>query len=99
MSFTMFASRVRGQQAPSATIAPAPAAPSPTQKDIEAYLRHLYAFGPDVLLVVGPPKATPIEGLLETTIDLTIANNKEAVKVYVSKNRTFLFRREMSDIT
>jgi len=99
MSFTMFASRVRGQQAPSATIAPAPAAPSPTQKNIEAYLRHLYAFGPDVLLVVGPPKATPIEGLLETTIDLTIANNKEAVKFYVSKDGKFLFRGEMSDMT
>jgi protein-disulfide isomerase len=95
----MFASGARGQQASSATIAPAPAAPSPTQKNIEAYLRHLYAFGPDVLLVVGTPKATAVEGLLETTIDLTIANNKEAVKFYVSKDGKFLFRGEMSDVT
>ncbi len=99
MSFTMFASGARGQQAPSATIAPASAAPSPTQKNIEAYLRHMYAFGPDVLLVVGTPKATPVEGLLETTIDLTIASNKEAVKFYVSKDGKFLFRGEMSDMT
>ena len=99
MSFSMFASGARGQQASSATIAPAPAAPSPTQKNIEAYLRHLYAFGPDVMLVVGTPKATAVEGLLETTIDLTIANNKEAVKFYVSKDGKFLFRGEMSDMT
>ncbi len=76
-----------------------PSATSPGQKNIEAYLRHLYAFGPDVLLVVGTPKATPVEGLLETTIDLTIADNKQAVKFYVSKDGKFLFRGEMSDMT
>jgi protein-disulfide isomerase len=87
-----------GQQA-QPTTAPAAAAPLPTQKNIEAYLRHLYAFGPDVLLVVGTPKATPVEGLLETTVDLTIAKNKETVKFYVSKDGKFLFRGEMSDMT
>jgi len=66
---------------------------------MEAYLRHLYAFGPDVLLVVGPPKETAVEGLLETTINLTIGENKETVKFYVSKDGKFLFRGEMSDMT
>ena len=79
--------------------AAAAVAPSQTQKNIEAYLRHLYAFGPDVLLVVGPPKETAVEGLLETTIDLTIADNKQAVKFYVSKDGKFLFRGELSDMT
>ena len=79
--------------------APAPVATSPTQKNIEAYLRNLYAFGPDVLLVVGPPKESPVAGLLETNIDLTIADNKEAVKFYVSKDGKFLFRGELSDMT
>jgi protein-disulfide isomerase len=88
----------RGQQAKPASAAAAVAA-SPTQKSIEAYLRHLYAFGPDVLLVVGPPKETSVEGLLETTIDLTIADNKQAVKFYVSKDGKFLFRGELSDMT
>ncbi len=69
------------------------------QKNIEAYLRHLYAFGPDVLLAVGPPKATAVEGLLETTIDVTISGNKETVKFYVSKDGKFLFRGELSDMS
>jgi protein-disulfide isomerase len=90
---------VRGRQGQSATAAPASAAQTPTQKNIEAYLRHLYAFGPDILLVVGAPKATPVEGLLETTIDVTIGGNKETVKFYVSKDGKFLFRGEMSDMT
>ena len=89
----------RAQQAKPAPVATVPAAPSQTQKSIEAYLRNLYAFGPDVKLVVGPPKETTIDGLLETTIDLTIEENKQAVKFYVSKDGKFLFRGEMSDMT
>jgi protein-disulfide isomerase len=97
--FSTIAPGARAQQPKSATPASAAAAPSPTQKNIEAYLRHLYAFGPDVLLLVGPPKGSPIEGLLETNIDLTIGDNKEAVKLYVSKDGQFLFRGELSDMT
>jgi protein-disulfide isomerase len=77
----------------------APAAPSQTQKDIEAYLRDLYAFGPDAKLIVGPLKESPVAGLLETNIDLTIGENKQAVKFYVSKDGKFLFRGELSDLT
>jgi protein-disulfide isomerase len=99
LTFCTIAPEARAQRAQSAAIAPATAAPSPTQKNIEAYLRHLYAFGPDVLLVVGPPKETPVAGLLETNIDLTIGGNKEAVKFYVSRDGKFLFRGELSDMT
>jgi protein-disulfide isomerase len=89
----------RARQGQSATAAPATAPQTPTQKTIEAYLRHLYAFGPDTVLVVGAPKATPVEGLLETTINVTIGGNKETVKFYVSKDGKFLFRGEMSDMS
>ena len=98
LAFNMLGLRARAQQAPSAA-ATSTSATSPTQKNIEAYLRHLYAFGPDVLLAVGPPKSTPVEGLLETTIDVTIGGNKETVKFYVSKDGKFLFRGELSDMS
>jgi protein-disulfide isomerase len=99
LSCSAIAPAAIAQQAKSATAAPAAAAPSPTQKNIEAYLRHLYAFGADVLVVVGPPKETLVEGLLETTIDVTISGNKETAKFYVSKDGKFLFRGELSDLT
>jgi protein-disulfide isomerase len=95
----------RAQQPPPATAGTSTAAASSTQttsqtqNTIETYLRHLYAFGPDVQLVVGPPKPTPVEGLLETSIDLTIDGNKQAVKFYVSKDGKFLFQGELSDMT
>ena len=44
-------STVHAQQPKPATSGAPAAAPSATQKNIEAYLRHLYAFGPDVQLV------------------------------------------------
>lgn len=88
----------RAQQA-QATVGASTAAASSTQKSIEAYLRHLYAFGPDVQLVVGPPKPTPVEGLLETSIDLTMEGNKQTVKFYVSNDGKFLFQGELSDMT
>lgn len=77
----------------------ASSAPSQTQKNIEAYLRNLYAFGPDVKLIVGPLKESAVEGIFETNIDVTIGENKQAVKFYVSKDGRFLFRGELSDMT
>ena len=69
------------------------------QKKVEAYLRQLYAFGPDVKLVVSTPKPTEIPGLLETTVDLTMGESHDSAKMFVSKNGQFLFRGEMADLS
>src|SRR5215467_14798315 len=81
-------------QQPAAT-----ATPTQTQKNIEAYLRNLYAFGPDVKILVGSLKESVVEGILETSIDVTIGENKENAKFYVSKDGRFLIRGELSDMT
>jgi len=96
---SMLAGVAHGQQAQSTTTATTTVAPTPTQKTIEAYLRHLYAFGSDVPVSVGPTKETAVEGLLETTINVTIGEHKESVKFYVSKDGKYLFRGDMSDMT
>ena len=74
-------------------------ASSQTQKNIEAYLRNVYAFGPTVQLSAGPLKPTAVEGILETNIDVVIEGNKQTVKFYVSKDGKFLFRGDLSDMT
>ena len=99
ISASMLATGARAQQAQSTTPTSTAAALSPTQKNIEAYLRHLYAFSTDVPISVGPPKETVVEGLMETTIKVTIGENKETVKFYVSKDGKYLFRGEMSDLS
>jgi protein-disulfide isomerase len=91
LAISLLAQVVPAQQAKPAS--------SPVQRNIEAYLRHLYAFGSDVAIVVGPLKETPVEGLMIVDIDVTIGENKEAAKFYVSKDGKFLFRGELSDMT
>jgi len=88
-----------GQQAKTTATSAVSAAPPQTQKEIEAYLRNLYAFGPDVKLVVGPLKQSDVEGLLETNVDVAMGANKQAAKFFVSKDGKFLFRGELSDLT
>ncbi len=72
---------------------------SSTQKDIEAYLRNLYALGPAVKVTAGPLKQSPVEGVLEADIDVVIEGNKQTVKFYVSKDGRYLLRGELSDMT
>ena len=92
LAVALFATAAVAQQAN-------PSAPTQAQKNIEAYLRNLYAFGPDVKLLVGPLKESPVEGMLETSIDVTVGENKEKAKFYVSKDGRFLFRGDLSDMT
>lgn len=99
LAMGLLAEAAAAQQPKHAPATAVSSASSPVQKSIEAYLRHLYAFGPDVMLVVGPLKETSVEGLLETNIDVTIGENKQAAKFYVSKDSKFLFRGELSDLT
>ena len=87
-------------QQPAAPPATAPpAALSPLQKTVEAYLRHLYAFGPDTDVRVGAPKDTEIPGLQEVSIEVKIADNTETAKFYVSKDGKYLLRGDLSDLT
>jgi protein-disulfide isomerase len=99
LALSMVASEARGQQGAAPDANTGSAAVSQTQKNIEAYLRNIYAFGPDVRLSVGPLKQTGVEGILETSIDVVIAGNKETAKFYVSKDGKFLFRGDLSDMT
>jgi protein-disulfide isomerase len=95
----------RGQQAQTAAAAqaakPAAAATAstPLQKSVEAYLRHLYAFGPNVQLTISAPKDSEVPGLLETTVDLKDGENSQSAKIYVSKDGKYLVRGEVSDLT
>ena len=89
------------QSAPPATAAKPTAAAnqSPLQKTIEAYVRNLYAFGPDVEVTVSEPKDAGMAGLLETMVSVKVSGNNEDAKFYVSKDGKYLVRGEVSDLT
>ena len=71
---------------------------SELQKEIERYLRHIYAFGPEVKLTVPEPKDSEVPGLMVTTVELTSGDSHDTAKMYVSKDGKYLFRGEVSDI-
>lgn len=75
------------------------APPTPLQKSVESYLRHLYALGPSVQLTVSTPKESEIPGLLETLVDLKDGQNSQTAKFYVSKDGKYLVRGDVSDLT
>jgi protein-disulfide isomerase len=91
-----------GPDNPPVAVKPTPAASSveltPLQKSIEAYLRNLYAFGPDVQLTVSAPKETPIPGLLETSVSVKTGEGSEDAKFYVSKDGKYLIRGDVSEL-
>jgi len=92
----------RGQQAQSSTVKQIPApstTPTQLQKNLEAYLRHLYAIGPNVQLTVSAPKESEVPGLLETTVDVKDGENTQSAKFYVSKDGKYLVRGEVSDLS
>jgi protein-disulfide isomerase len=100
VSLLAFAGQIAVAQQASAPATPA--APPPqtqTQKNVEAFLRNFYAFGPDTKVVVGTAKDSPVEGLQEIDITVIVGENKENAKFYVSKDGKFLFRGELSDMT
>jgi protein-disulfide isomerase len=77
---------------------PANAEPSKIQKEIAAYLRHVYAFGPDVDLVVGPLHEVGASGVMETTVSVTVSGNHEDAPMYVTKDGKYLLRGELSEL-
>jgi protein-disulfide isomerase len=77
----------------------AAAPPTALQKSVEAYLRNLYALGPNVQLSVSVPKESEVPGLLETTVDLKDGENSQSAKFYLSKDGKYLVRGEISDLS
>ena len=74
-------------------------APTELQKNVETYLRHLYAIGPNVQLTVSVPKESEVPGLLETTVDVKDGENTQSAKFYVSKDGKYLVRGDVSDLS
>lgn len=78
------------------TIAPAP---DTTQKSVEAFLRYYYALGPDVTIVVGAPVELATSGILEVPVEVKTPDGSNQVKMWLTKDRRYLLRGEISDIT
>jgi protein-disulfide isomerase len=80
-----------------ATSAPAQGQSS-VQKNVEAFLRHYYALGPEIAITVGTPKEIGTSGLMETPVDVKTPEGAEKVNMFLTKDGRYLIRGEVSDL-
>jgi protein-disulfide isomerase len=74
--------------------------PSSTiQQKIEAYLRHIYAWGPSFKITFGQMKEAPVSGLFQVSMDLAVDNQNDTATFYVSRDGRYLIRAELEDMT
>ncbi|HEV2222613.1 MAG TPA: thioredoxin domain-containing protein [Candidatus Acidoferrales bacterium] len=88
------------QAARAATASPAAALPAndPLLAKVEAYLRVLFAWGPDYQIKLGPAKTAQIPGLDEVPVQVNHEGHSETGTVYVTKDGRYMFRGEIRDL-
>ena len=88
------------RQSPASVTAPHGSnAPAAIQDKIEAYLRHIYAWGPSFKITFGQLKEAPIPGLYKISMNITFDNQTDTADFYVSKDGRYLMRSELEDMT
>jgi protein-disulfide isomerase len=79
--------------------APAPGAvPAAVLKQIEAYMRHLYAWGPDFQLKFSAFGPSPVAGLDQVTVEVSKDQERDSGVVYVSHDGQYILRGEINDL-
>jgi len=91
--------------APPATASPAAAVPNnalpsndPLLAKVEAYLRVLFAWGPDYQIKLGPATQAQISGLYKIPVQVMHQGHPETGTVYVTKDGRYMFRGEIRDL-
>jgi len=69
------------------------------RRQIEKYLRNMYAWGSQYEVKLGPAKTSPIPDLLEIPVTVGLQGQSDTAVVYVTKDAKFIFRGELTDMT
>jgi len=65
---------------------------------LEAYVRHLFVWGPQIKVEISNPKASPLPGLMEVTVHASAGNATQDEVFYISKDGQTLVRGSMFDV-
>ena len=104
-SFPVFAQTSAPAPAPTAAAAPAQAAasqPAPAEeaqflKNSEAFVRKLFAWGPDFQVKLGPTAPSSAADFYTVPVQITYAGQVDNGVLYISKDGKTLLRGELSD--
>lgn len=82
-------------QAPQQGTQPSPAA---LEKKVVAYLREIFAWGPNFQVALGPFTDSQVPGFYQVEVKVAVGNQSDTATVFVSKDGRFLFRGDMNDL-
>ncbi len=86
-------------KAPHPSAGSQPSVTSPIQKNIEAFLRHLYAWGPSFHIKVGPLTDAPVAGFYQVNVQVTMGDQSDSTLVYITRDGRYLLRGEIQDMS
>src|SRR6266853_410500 len=65
---------------------------------LEAYVRHLFVWGPQIKVEISSPKPSPLPGLMEVTVHASAGNATQDEVFYISKDGQTLVRGSMFEV-
>ena len=65
---------------------------------LEAYVRHLMVYGPQIQIAVGDPKPSPLPGFMQVTIHASAGQAKQDLIFYVSKDGQKIVQGNVYDV-
>src|SRR5438132_9582511 len=65
---------------------------------LEAYVRHLFVWGPQIKVDIADPKPSQIPGFLELSVVASAGNNSQSEIFYVSKDGQKILRGSVYDV-
>lgn len=78
---------------------PAPRKSALEKPALEAYVRHLFVWGPQIKIEIGDPKPAPMPGFLTVNIHASSGNASKDIPLYVSKDGQKIIQGTVFDIT
>ncbi|MGH9658489.1 MAG: disulfide isomerase DsbC N-terminal domain-containing protein, partial [Bryobacteraceae bacterium] len=66
---------------------------------LEAYIRHLFVWGPQIKVEIDDPKPAPLPGFLEVGVHASAGAARQDESFYVSKDGQKIFRASIYDVT
>src|SRR6266403_3510941 len=65
---------------------------------LEAYVRHLFVWGPQIKVAIKDPKPAPIPGMLEVSVEASAGEARQTEIFYVSKDGQKIIRGAIFDV-
>lgn len=66
-------------------------------KKVEAYLRELFAWGPEITVKLGAPKPAAMPGLLEVNLDVSMGEQSNSGSIFATPDGKYVVRGEVHD--